>query len=432
MIFDLFLVFLLVVLNAFFVAAEFAIVKVRESQIEIKAQSGNALAKTAQKILKNLNAYLSASQLGITLASLALGWVGEEAASELVRIFFEFLGLNMHSETISTISIVMSFLLITTLHIILGEQVPKTLAINSPEKATYFITIPLRIFYVVFKPFIWALNGSSNLFLGLFGITTIDKHDDHSAEELKMLLLKGKEQGVIQQEEHELLENVFHFNETTAKQVMIPRTKMVALDENSSDEKILELIHNEGFSRMPVFKNSLDDIVGIINTKDILKMVSRNENIILANYIKPAYFIPETKKISDLMKDFQKKRIHMAVVLDEFGGTSGIVTMEDVIEELVGEIRDEDDEEEKPLVEKLDEEHFLAHGIAPIIDLNEVLAIQLPETEDFETVGGLMNFIFGKIPSINEEKEFGGYLFTIIKMSNKSVEQVKITILKPN
>lgn len=430
MIFDLFLVLVLVLLNAFFVAAEFAIVKVRESQIEIKAQTGNGMAKISKGILKNLNAYLSATQLGITLASLALGWIGEEAASEIVHHMFTAIGLDMGSATVKAIAIGIAFFMITTLHIVLGEQVPKTLAISSPEKATYFVTLPLRAFYVVFRPLIWALNGTSMVILRIFGVNTNSGHtDDHSAEELKMLLEKGKEQGVIEQEEHELLENVFHFNETTVRQIMIPRTKMVALEVSASDEKILQMINHEGFSRMPVFKEVIDDVVGIISTKDILKMVSRGESIVLSNYLKPAYFIPDTKRINDLMKDFQKKRLHMAIVLDEFGGTSGIVTMEDIIEELVGEIRDEDDDEEKPLIEKVNEKEIIVSGIAALSDVNDHLRHPLPEGDDFETIAGLMNFIFEKIPSDGDEKEFGGYHFTVIKMGNKIAESVRIVEL---
>lgn len=429
MIFDVFLVLILVLLNAFFVAAEFAIVKVRDSQIEVKAQSGHAMAKVSQSILKNLNAYLSANQLGITLASLALGWVGEEAASKIIQTLFVAVGLNVESETIHAISIGMAFFLITMLHIVLGEQVPKTLAINSPEKATYFVALPLRAFYTVFRPFIWFLNASSLFVLKLMGINATATHDDHSADELKILLEKGKEHGVIEQNEHELIENVFHFNETTVRQIMIPRTKMVALEASSSDEKIMEVINNEGFSRMPVYKDTIDDIVGIISAKDILKMRSRGETIVLSNYLKPAYFVPETKRINDLMKDFQKKRLHMAIIIDEFGGTAGIVTMEDVIEELVGEIRDEDDEEEKPLVEKISEKEFIVSGIAPLVEVNDHLRYPLPEGDDFETISGLMNYIFEKIPEANEEKEFAGYHFTILKTNNKQVESVKIVEL---
>jgi CBS domain containing-hemolysin-like protein len=429
MIFDLMLILVLVCINAFFVATEFAIVKVRESQIEIKANSGNSIAKESQYILKNLNAYLSASQLGITLASLALGWVGEHAASDIINSIFLYFNLDTNNATVSAISVGFAFTFITVLHIILGEQVPKTLAIYSPEKTTYFVTLPLRAFYIIFKPFIWVLNASSMFLLKIFGIESSERHDDHSAEELKMLLEKGKEHGVIEQTEHELIEKVFNFNDTTVKQIMIPRTKMVALEASFSDKKILEIIDKEGFSRMPVYKDNIDDVVGIISTKDILKMASRGETIVLSNYLKPAYFIPETKKINELMKDFQKKRLHMAIVIDEFGGTSGLVTMEDVIEELVGEIRDEDDDDEKVLIEKIGEKEFLVSGLANINDVNKILRYPLPEGDDFETISGLMSYIFGKIPEINEEKEFGGYHFSVIKTNNKFVEQVKIVEL---
>ena len=434
MIFDIFIVILLVLLNGFFVAAEFAIVKVRESQVELKVQVGSQAAKNTQHILRNLNAYLSAAQLGITLASLALGWIGEKVASNIVLWFLDLIHfeeivrmVNITNEGLShAVALPLSFFFITALHIIFGEQVPKTMAINLPEKTSYAVAVPLRIFYNIFRPLIYLLNASSTFIVRLMGFQSVENQEDHSAEELKMLLEKGKEQGVIEQEEHELIENVFHFNETTVKQIMIPRTKMVALEASATDEKIMEIIYAEGFSRLPVYKNTIDDIVGIVSTKDVLKMVGRGETIVLSNYLRPAYFIPETKKINDLMKDFQKKQLQMAVVIDEFGGTSGIVTMEDVIEELVGDIRDEDDEEEKPTIEKLGEGEYLVSGVAAINDVNELLRYPLPDGDDFETIGGLLNFIFGKIPELNEEMESGGYHFTIVKTSNKIVEQVKI------
>lgn len=424
MLFDVFIVILLVLLNGFFVAAEFAIVKVRQSQIDIKLQEGSSGARNANIILKDLNSYLSASQLGITLASLALGWFGEEVANHIVESILHFFGF--HADVPRWISGAISFMGITSLHIILGEQVPKTIAITSPESITYIIALPMRIFYNVFKPFIWTLNVSSNLVVRMFGFSSSGHGEEHSTEELKMLLEKGKETGAIQTEEHELIENVFHFNETTAKQVMIPRTKMVALEASTPDDKILELIESEGFSRLPVYKTKIDDVVGIVSTKDILKMVSKGETIILSNHLRPAYFIPESKKISELMKDFQRKRLHMAVVIDEFGGTAGIVTMEDVIEELVGEISDEDDEIEKSLVEKLSETEFTVSGIAHIHDVNDILRYPLPEADDVETIAGLVSFVFGKIPLVGEVKEFGGYEFTILKTTNKLIESVKI------
>lgn len=426
MLFDVVVVVVLVLLNGFFVAAEFAIVKVRHSQIELKMQEGSSAAITADHILKNLNAYLSATQLGITLASLALGWFGEEVANQFVENIFILMGYDASSKLSHTISGIISFIGITTMHIIFGEQVPKTMAINSPEKTTYAIGFALRIFYNVFKPFIWILNATSNVVVRLFGFSSTSHAEEHSTEELKMLLEKGKETGAIQNEEHELIENVFHFNETTVKQVMIPRTKMVALEASTSDEKILQIIDNEGFSRLPVYKDKIDDVVGIISTKDILKMVSRGETIILSNHLRPAYFIPETKKIGDLMKDFQRKRLHMAVVIDEFGGTAGIVTMEDVIEELVGEIRDEDDDEEKPIVEKISDVEYNVIATSALADVNDFLRYPLPETDGVETVAGLMNFVFGKIPEEGEVKEFGGYHFTILKTTDKVIQSVKL------
>jgi CBS domain containing-hemolysin-like protein len=429
MIFEILLVIVLICANAFFVIAEFSIVKVRTSIVELKVQEGNKSAKIVQNVHNNMNAYLSATQLGITLSSLALGWIGEEAASHVVSQILNLVGIENSSEIAKTITIPLAFFLITYFHIILGEQLPKTMGIQMSDKVSFAVAFPMQIFYNIFRPLIWVLNKSSAVLIKLIGGTPLNIHEEHSAEELKMLIDKGKESGAIQTADHELIENVFTFNETMVKQIMIPRTKMVALEASTSDEKIMEIIHGEGFSRLPVYKNVIDDVVGIVSTKDILKMVAKGETIVLSNHLRPAYFIPETKKIGDLMKDFQKKRLHMAIVIDEFGGTAGIVTMEDVIEELVGEIRDEDDDEERAAVEKISDTEYMVSGIVSITEVNEILRYPLPEGDDFETVSGLMSFIFGKIPELNEEKEFGGYHFTIIRTAKKRVEMIKIAEL---
>jgi CBS domain containing-hemolysin-like protein len=425
MVLDVLFILFLVLLNGFFVAAEFAIVKVRLSQIELMALEGSSSAKTAEKIIANLNTYLSATQLGITLASLALGWFGEETVTALVLPVLSELDFHIHPQTIHKISLAISFLAVTFLHIVFGEIAPKALAIKMPEETTLFIAPILRIFYSVFRPLIFVLNQSANLILRLIGIDPNALDERHSAEELKLLIKQGAEEGTIQTAQHELIENVFNFNDLSAKQILVPRTRVIALEVSSPDDEVIRKVISEGYSRMPVYKETLDDIVGIVHSKDLIPMVKDNKPIVLRDILRPAYFIPETKTVSELLKDFQKKRMHMAIVLDEFGGTSGIITMEDVIEELVGEIQDEYDDEAVK-VEKVEDNAYIVRGQIRVAEVNEYLRYPLPEGDDFDNVAGLMNFIFGKIPEQNEKKEFGGYEFTILKSSRKSVEFVKL------
>ncbi|GAA3963958.1 hemolysin family protein [Mucilaginibacter dorajii] len=418
----------LVLLNGFFVAAEFAMVRVRGSQIEIKAKGGSGVAKVARGILHNLDGYLAATQLGITIASLALGVVGEEVATNIVIRSFLAVGITLSSGFI-TASHILAFTFITVLHIVFGELAPKSIAIQKSVRTVLAISLPLRFFFVFFKPLIWVLNGFANFILKLLGINTLEGGEaHHSSEELQYLLEQGKESGALDSNEHELIQNVFDFNERVVKNIMVPRTKISGIDISSTKQELLDMIIDEGYSRMPVFDDVIDKIIGIVHAKDILPLLARNEEIVLKNIIRKPYFIPETKKINDLMAELQQKRIQIAIVLDEFGGTAGMVTLEDIVEELVGEIQDEYDEE-KPIVEKVNEREFIVNALAPIYDVNEYLPHDLPEDGDFDTVSGWLGHIFGKIPDVGEQKESNGYNITVLRKSDQNIESVKLELL---
>ena len=418
---------LLVLVNGFFVAAEFALVKVRASQIDLRAQEGNRLAKLTQTMLHNLEAYLSATQLGITLASLGLGWIGESVVAEVLLAIIHRLGLVIAPETVHTVALFASFATITVLHIVIGEQAPKVLAIQKPEATTLAIAAPLRFFYIVTFPAIWLLNVLSNGLLGMFGVKATHGGEIHTAEELRMLIDQGKESGEIQDSEHELIENVFQFNDRMVKQIMVPRTKLSALDVNAPAEQILDLVFSEGFSRMPVFEGNIDNIVGVLNVKDLLPIIRRGEPVELARIMRAPYFVPETKKINRLLRQFQRKHIVMAIVSDEFGGVSGIVTIEDIMEELVGEIQDEYDNE-VPVVEKVAEDEYRVNPATPISDANEYLPYPLPEGEDYETVGGLLNVIYGSIPEVGDVAVLDPYEFRVLQRSRRAVELVQLRV----
>ncbi|WP_210463607.1 MULTISPECIES: hemolysin family protein [Rufibacter] len=427
MILNIFLTLLLVALNGFFVAAEFALVKVRASQIELRAQAGNQLAKIAHHMIGHLDAYLSATQLGITLASLGLGWIGEGVVSEIIIGAMHAFGAAPDPELAHQIALPVSFAVITVLHIVFGELAPKSLAIQRPESTTLAVAVPLRLVYFVLLPFIWILNGLSNFILKRVGITPMHGSEVHTADELRLLFEQSAESGEIGGSQQELIENVFEFNERMVKQIMVPRTKLVALDIDSTEEEIFEVVFNEGYTRMPVYRDSIDNIVGIMYVKDLLVVLRSGEKVDLEKLMRQAYFVPETKKISRLLKDFQRNRMHIAVVSDEFGGTSGIVTIEDIIEELVGEIQDEYDEE-TPLVEKLNDFEFKVDTSASILDVNDDLPYPLPEGEDYETVGGYLNMIYGRIPEIGETAVHGVYEFRILEKTERNVESVLLTV----
>jgi CBS domain containing-hemolysin-like protein len=264
----------------------------------------------------------------------------------------------------------------------------------------------------------------------MFGVKAVHGSDVHTAEELRLLLDQSKESGEIQDSEHELIENVFQFNDRMVKQIMVPRTKLAALDVNAPEDKLLEKIFAEGYSRLPVYEGSIDNIVGVLNVKDLLPIVRRGEPLELARIMRPAYFVPETKKINRLLRQFQRKHIVMAVVSDEFGGVSGIVTIEDIMEELVGEIQDEYDNE-VPVVEKISESEYRVNTSTPIPDTNEYLPYPLPEGDDYETVGGLLNVLYGNIPEVGDVAVLEPYEFRVLSRTGRVVEMVQLRVLTP-
>ncbi len=429
--FQIFLTFFLVALNGFFVAAEFAIVKVRASQIEIKAKSGNRIAKIAKHITQHLDGYLAATQLGITLASLGLGWVGEGVMHHILENLM--VKMNYSRETIDsfskTASPIIAFSFITVMHIVFGELAPKSVAIQKPVATTLFISLPLQGFYWLFRPFIWLLNGFATFILKLFGLSNSSGHDAvHSTEELYYLLDQGKESGALESNEHELIKNVFDFNERIVKNIMVPRTKISGIELTAPKEEVVEAIIREGYSRMPVYDDIIDKIIGIVHAKDVLPLLAGNQEWTLHQILRKPYFVPETKKINDLLSELQQKRIQIAIVIDEFGGTAGMVTLEDIVEEIVGEIQDEYDEE-KPIVEKISDTEFVVNAFATVYDVNEHLPHDLPEDEDFTTVGGLVSHAFGRIPEVGDSEECYGYLFTILKKAEQNIETIKLELV---
>lgn len=433
----LLLALFLVLLNGFFVAAEFSIVKVRYSQIQLKAAEGNSMAKQAEHIIKHLDEYLSATQLGITLASLALGWVGESAMHHVIEKLFHYFNFAIDQANITTVSLVISFLLITVMHIVFGELIPKSIAIRKAEPTTMAIAVPLRVFYTIFKPFIWTMNQMSNAFLRLVKIHPASEQEIHSTEELQLLVKQSADSGEIQEENYEIIKNAFDFTDHSAKQIMVPRQNILSIDIEDPVEEIMTHIMDSGYSRIPVYEDSIDNIIGILYTKEIIREYIRRKGDLdhddLKGLMREAFFVVGSKKISDLMKVFQQKKQHLAIVIDEFGGTEGIITLEDILEELVGEIQDEEDDEDR-IVDKVCDNVYWVQATQPLEEINENLPKEFPLSEEgeFNTLAGYILHALEDIPEENQEFDMNGYHFKILKMNNKSVELVELVYDGPN
>lgn len=418
---SLILVLVLVLLNGFFVAAEFAMVKVRGSRIDALVQEGNVRAKFARSIVNNLNAYLSACQLGITLASLGLGWVGEPVVAVMLEPVMEKLGVP-HLVT-QTVSFIIAFSLITMLHITIGEQFPKTYAIRQSERVTLWSAAPMVMFYKLMLPFIWLLNGTSNWLLRKSGIEPEAEHDSvHTQEEIRLLMQESHKSGLIDNTELTLVDNVFEFTETIAKEVMIPRTEMVCLYAHQPFETIKQTAIQEMHTRFPVCDPDKDNIIGFIHIKDLLRAPEELEDI--RTITRPLLSVPESMPISMLLRIMQKKKTEMALLIDEYGGTSGLVTVEDIIEEIVGEIQDEFDEE-RPKIEQKDNFTSSVDGLVLIEEINDLFGLEI-ETDNYDTIGGWMYSQVETPPRKGQKALFEGFEFVIEEVDHMRISRLLI------
>ena len=417
----------LVLLNGFFVASEFSLVKVRASQLDLKIKKGSKRAKNAKILTEKLDSTISATQLGITLSSLGLGWIGENVVANIVNNLFIKMGTDLDAVTIHSISIPVAFVLITFMHITFGEQIPKMIGIRFSLRAAMLVALPIRVFYFVFRPFIWLLHKSSGLFLRILGIKSLEE-EVHTEEELRLILTESEEGGAIKPSENELIQNVFDFDDRVVKQILVPTNRVVALDVEIGRDEMIKKVIEEGFSRLPVYLGDTDNVIGIAYSKDLLKAVVENKFKTIRDIMRPVHFVPESMKVNELLRDFQKHHIQMAVVTNERGATAGIITMEDIIEELVGEIQDEHDEE-KPDVEKKSDSEFIVNAQSSMVDVNNVLPLALPESPHYETVSGYVNYVFGRIPPVNDMRVKDGYEITILKRSQQTVESIRLKLV---
>jgi CBS domain containing-hemolysin-like protein len=420
----------LIILNGFFVATEFAIVKVRVTRIRELADDGNLTAIQVNDVLNNIDSYLSAAQLGITLASLGLGWIGEPAIADRIVIpIFTYFKMNPDSTFVTTISFIIAFLIITTLHIVFGEQAPKMMAIQSAEKITMAVAKPMKVIMWLFKPFIFLLNHASNGTLKIMGIKIAEKHEVvHSEEELRMIInASGLENGgELGETQAELLDNVFDFGHRLARQVMAHRTDMIILDVDESLSENIQLAMEGGHTRYPVMREDADNIIGFCHTKDLFALYQGNKKANLQEITRPVLMVPENVQVMKLLRQMQRERQHIAVIVDEYGGTAGLVTISDLLEEIVGDLPDEFEPVEQEWIIKISDDVYNVDGRLPMADLEEEMGKKVSCEESCDTVGGFAYWAFGKIPETGEEITKGSYTIKVLEMDGNRVSRVEI------
>lgn len=421
---------LLIFLNGFFVAAEFAIVKVRATRLQQLADEGHKRAKTALTVVHHLDEHLSATQLGITLASLALGWIGEPAVAELIATPMHLLArwvpaLDSPVAT-HTVASVIAFCLITMMHIVLGELVPKSLAIVQAEALTLWCAPPLRLFYRLFKWPIALLNNTANGILHRFGVEPASEHEiAHSNEELRMLVSASAAGGHLDETERVLIDNVFEFSERIAREVMVPRNEMICFFTDDTLEENLAVARESGHTRFPVCEEEKDNVIGMVHLRDLFRAQQGLRDI--RSIMRPVMVVPETLSVSRLLKEFQNHRTHMAILVDEYGGTAGMVTIEDLVEEIVGEIQDEFDQEEKPEVQQVAPNTFEVDGAMLLEDAREELGLDLDdEVEGVDTIGGYIFTMLGEKPAVGQKLQVGRHLLQIIEVEGLRITRVLV------
>ncbi|APO44377.1 hemolysin family protein [Paenibacillus sp. FSL H7-0942] len=426
---NLVLVAFLIGLSAFFVAVEFALVRVRPSRIDQMIAEGNKRALAVKQAVANLDGYLSACQLGITITSLGLGWLGEPTVEKILHPVFE--SLQIPEAVSSFLSFVIAFASITYLHVVVGELAPKTIAIRKAETVALLTSTPIIWFNRIMYPFIWLLNGSANQLVKLFGIKPASEHEDaHSEEELQIIINESFESGKINQAEFGYVSRIFAFDEMLAKEIMVPRTDMVCLYVNRTNEENLEIIREEQYTRFPVVNESKDDIIGIINTKQFfLELYGNDEPVDLSSLIQPVSAVHETTPVKDLLKKMQKDGVHIAVLVDEYGGTSGIVTIEDVLEQIVGEIRDEFDADEVEDIQVINENYVIMDGKVSLSKVNDMFMSSL-DADEWDTIGG---WLYSHRPEMNEQEEyeFENLIFVLLEKDKNRFYKVAVVPKEP-
>ncbi|MEI2342135.1 hemolysin family protein [Priestia megaterium] len=424
---NLLLVAVLIGLTGFFVATEFAIVKVRSSKIDQLVAEGKKGTVSAKKVITHLDEYLSACQLGITVTAMGLGVLGEPTVERLLSpVFMKF---DLNESITHLLSFGIAFIVMTYLHVVVGELAPKTFSIQKAEAVTLLFSAPIIWFYKIMYPFIWILNGSARILVGMFGLKPASEHElAHSEEELRLLLAESYKSGAINQSELKYVNNIFEFDERLAKEIMIPRTEMITISEHDTIGAFLEIAAFEQYTRYPVTTDGdKDQIIGMVNIKEILSDVAFDNTLrdqLISHYVKPVIQVIESYSINKLLRKMQKERIHIAILLDEYGGTAGLVTVEDILEEIVGEIHDEFDSDEVLDRQKIGERHYVFNGKVLVRDVNTLMETNI-ETDEVDTIGGWI--LSQKVDvKLNEVLVYNDIEFTVRELNGRNIRTIEV------
>ncbi|KAA0547672.1 HlyC/CorC family transporter [Bacillus sp. BGMRC 2118] len=419
------MVALLIVLTGFFVATEFAIIRIRSSRVDQLVLEGNRNAKAARHVISNLDEYLSACQLGITVTALGLGWIGESTIEHLLHPVFE--ALDIAPAASGVLSIILALCIMTFLHVVIGELAPKTIAIQKAERVTLLFAKPIIFFYKLMYPFIKTLNGSARFITGLFGLKLASEHEvAHSEEELRLILSESYKNGEINSSEYNYMNNIFQFDDRIAKEIMIPRTELVAFSKDMPLAECIQLASEENYTRYPIYDGDKDHIIGMVNMKEVLTdyIKGKKQEVSIQHYLRPVIQVIESVSLQDLLVKMQKDRVHMAILIDEYGGTGGLVTVEDILEEIVGDIRDEFDYDESPDIRKIDHNKTMLDGKVLVEEVNSLFGLNIDDT-DIDTIGGWilsekMDVQQGDVLSVDE------YDFHIVEVEGFHIKKIKV------
>ena len=429
-IFGLVAVGVLVLLNGFFVAAEFALVSVRSTRIEELVSQGNQLAKSVQKAIHDPDRFIAATQLGITLASLGLGWIGEPALASLIEQGLALLPIPEQWVNVTShgFAVAIAFAIITFLHVVIGELAPKSIALQRPEQTALTVARPTIFAERLFAPAIWALNGTGNFVLRLLGFEPEAGHElIHSVEEIKMLVDASMDSGMLDQSEHDMVDAVFDLRQVLVRQVMIPRTEMQAIPADATLRDLLDRQEGESHGKYPVYEDEIDRIVGVVYMRDVITELAKgNLDTPIRPYIRKVPYLPETTRITGALSMFRNARQHVAIVLDEYGGTAGMITLEDVVEEIAGELPDQFDNND-PEIMALEDGGWKVSGLVTIEDVNEALDLELHD-EHYDTIGGYVMGRLERIPEVGDEVKGPGIRFTVTEVDGRRIDRLHISV----
>lgn len=421
----------LIAANAFFVASEFALVSVRRAKLESRAGGGNKGARAALRLLEKPTIFISAVQFGVTLASLALGWIGEPTiAVFLSPVAYAIAPAGRAGYVAHILALVVAFSIISFLHILLGELVPKMVALERAEAVALFCSRPLELFAKVFQTPLWVLNKCGSAVARLIGLkSTLDRASVYTEAELRQLVDIARESGYLRAEERRLIHRVFEFSDTVVREAMVPRTEMAAISSNCSLEQITKAFEQFRYSRLPVYRESFDNVIGFIHSKDIMPYLLSPERFRLEDVLQPPLYVVDTARLDDVLRQMQRAKTHFGFVVDEHGGLEGIITLEDLLEEIVGEISDEHDEEVNEQITPAGERKFVLAGALAVRDLNRRLKLSVPESEAYTTIGGFLMTEAGHVLKPGETIKYNGLLFQVERVERRRIMRVKLELL---